>query len=124
MTRDAYELHQGLIERLTSERVLEGTSSRRHFTPFLIPVGGPIRRTGTAGMLVAGDAGGFVNGFSAEGIDYAMVSGDLAAVSVAEMLARRQPANVSSAIGGPPKSAPNSPNQWSSNDCCSKTAAG
>src|SRR5258705_446404 len=70
-------------------------SSRRHFTPFLIPVGGPIRRTGTARMLVAGDAGGFVNAFSAEGIYYAMVSGDLAAASVAETLARRQPANVS-----------------------------
>ena len=91
---NAYELHQGLIERLTRERVIEGTSSRRHFTPFVIPVGGPIRRTGTARTLVAGDAGGFVNGFSAEGIYYAMVSGDLAAASVAETLARRTPADV------------------------------
>jgi len=38
-------------------------------------------------VLVAGDAGGFVNGFSAEGIYYAMVSGDLAAASVADALA-------------------------------------
>ena len=30
-------------------------------------------------MLFAGDAGGFVNGITAEGIYYAMVSGDLAA---------------------------------------------
>jgi flavin-dependent dehydrogenase len=30
-------------------------------------------------VLVAGDAGGFVNGFTAEGIYYAMVSGELAA---------------------------------------------
>ena len=33
-------------------------------------------------MLLAGDAGGFVNGFSAEGIYYAMVTGDLAAGAI------------------------------------------
>ena len=89
----AYELQRGLVERLTREGVLAGSSSRGHFTPFLIPVGGPIRRTGTARVLVAGDAGGFVNGFSAEGIYYAMVSGELAAASVAEALATRRPAD-------------------------------
>ena len=46
------------------------------------------RRTGTARTLIAGDAGGFVNGFSAEGIYYAMVSGDLAARSIIEVLAK------------------------------------
>jgi flavin-dependent dehydrogenase len=35
-------------------------------------------------VLLAGDAGGFVNGFSAEGIYYAMVTGDLAAGAVLE----------------------------------------
>jgi flavin-dependent dehydrogenase len=34
-------------------------------------------------VLLAGDAGGFVNGFTAEGIYFAMVSGDLAARTVA-----------------------------------------
>jgi flavin-dependent dehydrogenase len=34
-------------------------------------------------VLIAGDAGGFVNGITAEGIYYAMVSGDLAASAVA-----------------------------------------
>ncbi len=33
-------------------------------------------------MLLAGDAGGFVNGFTAEGIYYAMVSGERAADAV------------------------------------------
>jgi flavin-dependent dehydrogenase len=89
----AYSLQQGLIGRLTGAGILDGTSSRRHFTPFLIPVGGPLRRTGTERVLVAGDAGGFVNGFSAEGIYYAMVSGDLAAASVADALATRRPAH-------------------------------
>ena len=35
-------------------------------------------RPGRGRVLLAGDAGGFVNGFTAEGIYYAMVSGDLA----------------------------------------------
>jgi flavin-dependent dehydrogenase len=35
-------------------------------------------------VILAGDAGGFVNGFTAEGIYYAMVSGELAATSVVE----------------------------------------
>jgi flavin-dependent dehydrogenase len=39
-------------------------------------------------VLVAGDAGGFVNGFSAEGIYYAMVSGDLAAASIIDALSK------------------------------------
>ena len=59
--------------------IVEGESSRRNFTPFIIPVGGPLRQPGRGRVLLAGDAGGFVNGFTAEGIYYAMVSGDLAA---------------------------------------------
>ena len=55
-----------------------------NFTPFHIPVGGPLRRPGRGRVLLAGDAGGFVNGFTAEGIYYAMVSGDLAAKTVLE----------------------------------------
>jgi len=62
--------------------MIEGESVRRNFTPALIPVAGPLRRPGRGRVLVAGDAGGFVNGFTAEGIYYAMVSGELAAKSV------------------------------------------
>ena len=39
----------------------------RNFTPFIIPVGGPLREPGRGRVLLAGDAGGFVNGFTAEG---------------------------------------------------------
>src|SRR6185436_987459 len=67
------------VDHLRRRGVMEGESSRRHFTPFIIPVGGPLRRPGKGRVLVAGDAGGFVNGFTAEGIYYAMVSGELAA---------------------------------------------
>ena len=73
-----YELQRRFVGELQQRGVLDGTSSRSHFTPFLIPVGGPLRKTATNRVLLAGDAGGFVNGITAEGIYYAMVSGDLA----------------------------------------------
>lgn len=80
--RPPYELQAALVDRLRAAGVLRGTSSRRHFTPFQIPVGGPLTRTATRRVIVAGDAGGFVNGITAEGIYYAMVSGELAAVAL------------------------------------------
>ena len=78
-----YDLQRRFIGELQHRRVLEGFSSRSHFTAFLIPVGGPLPRTATSRVLLAGDAGGFVNGITAEGIYYAMVSGQLAGRSAA-----------------------------------------
>jgi flavin-dependent dehydrogenase len=61
---------------------VSGDSVRENFTPFVIPVGGPLRETARGRVLLAGDAGGFVNAFTAEGIYYAMVSGEVAAHAV------------------------------------------
>jgi hypothetical protein len=36
--------------------------SRSHFTPYLVPAGGPLMTTATKRVLLAGDAGGVVNG--------------------------------------------------------------
>ena len=77
-----YDLQQTFVGDLRGRGLISGESQRRHFTPFLIPIGGPLRRTAAGRVLLAGDAGGFVNGFSAEGIYYAMVTGDLAAGAV------------------------------------------
>jgi flavin-dependent dehydrogenase len=82
--RPPYELQRGFVDHLRRRGVLEGESMKAHFTPFLIPVGGPLRRVGRGRVLLAGDAGGFVNGFTAEGIYYAMVSGELAAQAMLE----------------------------------------
>ena len=78
-----YGVQRRFVEGLRKRGLVEGDSSRQNFTPFLIPVGGPLARPGRGRVLLAGDAGGFVNGFSAEGIYYAMVSGDVAARTVA-----------------------------------------
>jgi flavin-dependent dehydrogenase len=70
------------VNHLKGRGVLEGESVEDNFTPFLIPVGGPLSNPGRGRVLLAGDAGGFVNAVTAEGIYYAMVSGDLAAETV------------------------------------------
>jgi geranylgeranyl reductase family protein len=82
--RAPYELQRELVAELSQRGVLSGESVRKNFTPFLIPVDGPLDHPGRGRVLVAGDAGGFVNGFTAEGIYYAMVSGDLAAKAAVE----------------------------------------
>ena len=77
-----YALQRGFVAHLRDRGIVEGDSVRANFTPFLIPIGGPLRRPGRGRVLLAGDAAGFVNGFTAEGIYYAMVSGELAARAV------------------------------------------
>jgi geranylgeranyl reductase family protein len=74
-----YDLQRSFVAALRDRGIVAGDSVRKNFTPFMIPVGGPLRDPGRGRVLVAGDAGGFVNGFTAEGIYYAMVSGELAA---------------------------------------------
>lgn len=74
-----YDLQRRFVGDLRERGLMDGASERKHFTPFLIPIGGPLRTTADGRVLLAGDAGGFVNGFSAEGIYYAMVTGELAA---------------------------------------------
>jgi geranylgeranyl reductase family protein len=82
-----YDLQQQFVGELRSRGMMDGASRREHFTPFLIPIGGPLSKTAAGRVLLAGDAGGFVNGFSAEGIYYAMVTGELAAKAVLETAA-------------------------------------
>jgi flavin-dependent dehydrogenase len=82
--RPPYQLQREFVDHLRARGILEGESVRANFTPFIIPVGGPLRRPGRGRVLLAGDAGGFVNGFTAEGIYYAMVTGQLAARAACE----------------------------------------
>jgi geranylgeranyl reductase family protein len=77
-----YGQHLRFVEWLRARGLVDGESQRSSFTPFLIPVGGPVPATTCGRVLFAGDAGGFVNGFTAEGIYFAMVTGELAGRSV------------------------------------------
>ena len=79
-----YDLQRQFVGDLRARGMMDGESQRAHFTPFLIPIGGPLRTTAQGRVLLAGDAGGFVNGFSAEGIYYAMVTGELAAAAIVQ----------------------------------------
>jgi len=79
-----YDLQRGIVDYLRRRELVEGDSVRENFTPYAIPVGGPLRRPGRGPVLLAGDAGGFVNGVTAEGIYYAMVTGELAARTIIE----------------------------------------
>jgi len=78
-----YALQTRFVESLVTRGVLDGASDRQTFTPFLIPVGGPLPRAAHGRVLFAGDAGGFVHAITAEGIYYAMVSGELAGRAIA-----------------------------------------
>jgi geranylgeranyl reductase family protein len=76
------DLYAAFVNGLKGRGLLRGEPDPSCFTPYLVPVGGPLRTTARGRVYLAGDAGGFVNGFSAEGIYFAMVTGDLAAKAI------------------------------------------
>lgn len=78
-----YTLQERFVASLLGRGILEGRSDRRHFTPYLIPVGGPLPTAAHGRVLLVGDAGGFVHAITAEGIYYAMVTGELAGAAIA-----------------------------------------
>ena len=80
------EHHAGWVDVLKSKGDVTGETNRDGYKAFPIPVSGPLPRTYTDRVLLAGDAGGFVNAFTAEGIYYAMVSGSLAAVTALQCI--------------------------------------
>ena len=55
-----------------------------------------------SGLLLVGDAGGMVNPFNGEGIAYAMESGELAARSIVQALARPTAAGMERVLQGYP----------------------
>lgn len=79
-----YDLQTDFVSGLVARGALHGRSDRAHFTPSLIPVGGPLSNTWSGRVVFAGDAGGFVNAVTAEGIYYAMISGELAGRAIIE----------------------------------------
>jgi geranylgeranyl reductase family protein len=77
-----YEMQQRFVSELRRRGLVEGGANREDFTPYHLPLGGPIPDTARGRVLVAGDAAGFVNAYTGEGIYYGMVSGELAARAI------------------------------------------
>ena len=75
----AREHHLQFVEQMKARGFATGESRPENYRAFPIPISGPLATTFTDRVLLAGDAAGMVNAFSAEGIYFALVSGDLAA---------------------------------------------
>ena len=86
----AREHHLAFVEQMKQRGFAAGESRPENYRAFPIPISGPLEKTYADRVLLAGDAAGMVNAFSAEGIYFAMVSGDLAAdAAIAAMEADR-----------------------------------
>jgi len=81
-----YSYHRTFVDELKSRHLIEGQSNEQNFRAFPLPISGPLVRTHADRVVLAGDAGGFVNAFTAEGIYYAMVSGEHAGRAAAQAL--------------------------------------
>jgi geranylgeranyl reductase family protein len=79
--------HRRFLEDAADKGWVRGRSNADNFKAYRLPLGGPLARTYGHGVLVAGDAGGFVNAYTGEGIYHAMVTGQLAGEVAAEALA-------------------------------------
>ena len=85
-----YTHHARFVEDARARGVVRGRSNPRNFKAYRLPLGGPLARTYADRVLVCGDAAGFVNGYTGEGIYHAMVTGQLAGQTAADALARGQ----------------------------------
>jgi geranylgeranyl reductase family protein len=81
-----YAQHLRFAEDLKRKGVIAGDSLRQNFRVYPLPFAGPLRKISSHRVLLAGDAAGFVNGFTAEGIYYAMVSGEHAGKTALQAL--------------------------------------
>jgi len=86
-----YEHHRRFLEEAAARGLVRGRSNPDNFKAYRLPLGGPLARTYGERVLVCGDAAGFVNSYTGEGIYYAMVTGQHAARTVARALAAGGP---------------------------------
>jgi len=82
-----YAHHARFLEEVAARGIVRGRSNPDNFKADRLPLGGPLGRTYAERMLVCGDAGGFVNAYTGEGIYYAMVTGRHAGEVAADVVA-------------------------------------
>jgi len=82
-----YPHHASFLDEVAARGIVRGRSNPGNFKAYRLPLGGPLARTVDDRVLVCGDAGGFVNAYTGEGIYYAMVTGrhagEVAAAAIA-----------------------------------------
>jgi len=83
-----YPHHASFLDEMAARGIVRGRSNPDNFKAYRLPLGGPLARTVADRVLVCGDAGGFVNAYTGEGIYYAMVTGRHAGEVAAAALAR------------------------------------
>ncbi|MFC5184309.1 geranylgeranyl reductase family protein [Actinomadura harenae] len=88
--------YRGMLKGWTAQMPPEWRFDEEHATGPVrgaaLPMGFNRQPHYARGMLLVGDAGGMINPFNGEGIDYALESGRLAAEIMVQALARRTPA--------------------------------
>jgi geranylgeranyl reductase family protein len=82
-----YAHHARFLDEVAARGVVRGRSNPANFKAYRLPLGGPLGRTYADGVLVCGDAGGFVNAYTGEGIYHAMVTGRHAGEVAADAVA-------------------------------------
>ncbi|GAA4223713.1 geranylgeranyl reductase family protein [Actinomadura meridiana] len=87
--------YRGMLKRWCAQMPADWQFDEDHATSKIrgaaLPMGFNRQPHYTRGMLLVGDAGGMINPFNGEGIDYALESGRLAADVMVQALARRTP---------------------------------
>ena len=78
--------HARFLEEVAEQGIVRGRSNPENFKAYRLPLGGPLPRTVTDRVMLCGDAGGFVNAYTGEGIYYAMVTGRLAGEVAADAI--------------------------------------
>ena len=81
-----WDHHRNFLEEVAARGIVRGGSRRENFKAYRLPLGGPLERTWAERVLLCGDAGGFVNAYTGEGIYYAMVTGQHAGAVAAAAL--------------------------------------
>jgi geranylgeranyl reductase family protein len=81
-----YEHHARFVQEMSAKGVVRGRSNPDNFKAYRLPLCGPLPRTVADRVVICGDAGGFVNAYTGEGIYYAMVTGEHAGLTLAEAL--------------------------------------
>jgi geranylgeranyl reductase family protein len=82
-----YTHHARFLDEVAARGIVRGRSNPDNFKAYRLPLGGPLPRTYAERVLLAGDAAGFVNAYTGEGIYYAMVTGRHAGEVAADALA-------------------------------------